>query len=305
MKKLKKLLLLPILIATLSGCNLNKKAEIMASSFIGYDIATMVVQDKMSVRNVIPWGGELHDFEPTPRDIVAINEAKLFIYTSDALEPWINNLVSQPNAIALSESYLLEPYDHEHESIPENDEHNHSSLHFWTDPTTYLQLINTIRDHVIALDPENTAYYTNNARDYYQTIELLHLSLLEYRKLIDQPTLFFAGHNALEAFADRYDLNINSLSESYKPDAEITPQQLANLISQIREQNIHYLFIEELADPKIAKQIKNELSSENYELTLLELHSYHNITKAQAKDGVTYGTLFAQNITNIKLALSN
>lgn len=305
MKRKIKLTLLPLLIATLSGCQNSKEADIVASSFIGYDLATMIVKEKMSVRNVIPWGGELHDYEPTPREIGAINNAKLFIYTSNELEPWIKGLVSQPNALALSDSYELLPYNHDEMSEETPSDHNHSSLHFWTDPTNYLQLINKVRDYIIELDPVNSSYYTSNALEYYESIEATHIALSEYRDNIDKPTLFFAGHNALDAFSNRYDLTIRALSESYKPDAVETPIQLENLINEVVNHDVHYLFIEELAEPKVALQIKNELSKRNYELTLLELHSYHNITKSQAKDGINYGNLFAKNFANIRQAIGN
>ena len=72
MKK-KLLLLLPFLL--LAGCKAREKPDIVVTSFVSYDAVTNIVGDKLKVKNIVPWGSELHDFEPTPRDIEDINNA--------------------------------------------------------------------------------------------------------------------------------------------------------------------------------------------------------------------------------------
>ncbi|MFA5525646.1 MAG: hypothetical protein WC992_02365, partial [Acholeplasmataceae bacterium] len=62
---------------------------------------------------------------------------------------------------------------------------------------------------------------------------------------------------------------------------------------------------EELVEPKAALQIVNELASKDYELNLLVLHGYHNITSKEKEEGARYIDLFSSNINHIKLALNN
>lgn len=217
----------------------------------------------------------------------------------------------------LSTSYTLEEHHHEDEHehttslsvILEEDDHDHedeNAIHFWTDPTTAIQLIEAILQKIIEIDPDNAQFYEDNAEDYIHEIEELHHDLEAFlmSEAHEDSTIYFAGHNALGAFGERYHLNIVSLFEGFKPDSDLTSSELIQFVSQVKVAQAYHLFIEELVEPKAALRIQSELAKENYVLTLLELHGYHNITKSQMEAGVTYRDLLEQNFENIKLALN-
>jgi len=301
MKK-KLLLLLPFLL--LAGCKAREKPDIVVTSFVSYDAVTNIVGDKLKVKNIVPWGSELHDFEPTPRDIEDINNAKLFVYTHPALETWVKDLVTNKNSFDMSihsdveyacKVKKQEHHDHEHD-------HDHT-LHYWTDPHIYIRVMNDLLTVLIDISPANETYFTENHNNY--TARLLATSN-DFRDFLfpplEKPPLFFAGHNALGYFAAAYKLTIKTISESYKPDVDFLSQEIIDFMYEIKIFDSHYLFIEELVEPRVANLIKNELAKENYATTLLELHGYHNITAAQAKEGITYADIFAQNVANIKQA---
>lgn len=289
-------LALALICPVLAGCGDTKNADIVTTLYPQYDIAKQIAHDKLSVSLIVPFGSEIHGYEPTAKDIVAINKAKLFIFTSFEMERWVGGVVSHDvNALNLSGKYTLAPYD-------PNDA---DTLHYWTDPTVILQLINVVRDEIIKIDPENEAYYTQNANSYYEEIENIHREATEYFSAKAKPLIFFAGHNAMGAFGKRYNLSITALSENFQPDADLTPRQLQSIIAELKETGAHYLFIEELVEPRAAQTIINQLANENYELTLLELHGYHNISKEQNKQGVRYADLFKRNLANIKKALGD
>ncbi|HZJ89716.1 MAG TPA: metal ABC transporter substrate-binding protein [Bacilli bacterium] len=304
MKKKKLLLLVPLLL--LSSCNTRGQEEIITSSFIAYDLVHEIAKDKISHRNLVPWGSELHDYEPNAQDVVAVNNAKLFIYTTPFLETWVKNLVNNENAFALSEAFTALPFNPP-VSPKRTHAHDHEgSGHFWTDPTTYLQLINAVRDEIKQIDADNAVFYDENADFYYNEIASLHQSFNTYLTTIERQPIYFAGHNALDAFAARYELEIISLADSYSPSGDLTPQQLIKLIEEIYGTKTKYIYIEELAEPRVARQIKTELKNKyNYDIELLELHAYHNIAKNEAEKGVNYAQIFAQNISNLKLGLSD
>jgi zinc transport system substrate-binding protein len=98
-------------------------------------------------------------------------------------------------------------------------------------------------------------------------------------------------------------LNIVSLFPDFKPDADLTSNELITFVEAVKTSGISYLFIEELAEPKAANQVVNELSKQNYALNLLELHGYHNLTKKDMEDGVTYLDLLERNFSNLQTAL--
>ncbi|HOH94586.1 MAG TPA: metal ABC transporter substrate-binding protein, partial [Bacilli bacterium] len=164
MKK-KLLLLLPFLL--LAGCKAREKPDIVVTSFVSYDAVTNIVGDKLKVKNIVPWGSELHDFEPTPRDIEDINNAKLFVYTHPALETWVKDLVTNKNSFDMSihsdveyacKVKKQEHHDHEHD-------HDHT-LHYWTDPHIYIRVMNDLLTVLIDISPANETYFTENHNNY-------------------------------------------------------------------------------------------------------------------------------------------
>lgn len=320
MKKFASIIILLFVLIFVSACTNDKRADIVTSMFPQYDFARQIVQDKMTVSILIPPGAEIHDYEATSKDMVAINEAKLFIFTSLEIDTWIKDVssIGGENTIVLnlSESYTLAEHGHEDEddhlnnqnttTILETHDHDHDEdIHFWTDPTTAIQLIEAILEKIITIDPTHASFYEANALSYIHELEDLHHEIDEFFELEDyhDAQIFFAGHNAMESFADRYHIHIVSLFPDFKPDAQLTSADRIRFVNEVKQAGAAYLFIEELVEPRAAKAIQEELAKENYTLILLELHGYHNISKTDMEDGVTYLELLSRNFENLKIAL--
>lgn len=314
---MKKLIGLLFLLITMYACAPSKESDIMTTMFVQYDISKQIVKDKMSVSLVITPGAEIHSFQPSSRDIEAIKKSKLFIYTSLEIDSWIKDPVSLggDDSVIMNLSEQYTEFEHNHLSNDNNsynikplDHHDHdhegSDIHFWTDPTNFIQLIEAIAKEIIKIDPNNQEFYRENADLYKEKVNLLHLEMDQYfTSLPTEPILYFAGHNAMGSFAERYHIKIISLQDSYQPDAEPTSVQIQAMIEEIKIADAHYLFIEELKEPKVAKTIKSQLEKSNFDLMLLELHGYHNVTKSQLESGISYRDLMRQNFNNIKEAL--
>ena len=313
MKKIIYLLMITLISIFTVGCENKVDVDIVTTSYIGYDLAKNIAGNNLIIQNIMPLGGEFHDFEPTPQNIRAINYSRLFIFLSLDLEPWVKNNIKQQNSLNLSESYEIDEHhdhgdnnnedkDHDHDL---DDDHDHSTLHFWTDPIVYLQLINVVLNRIIEIDPGNAEMYRNKANIYTKRINELHTEMDTFMLDKWDSQIFLAGHNSMSNFAERYHLDIRSIIKDYKPNADLTGPQLTSFKEEIIADDIHYIFTEELVEPRVANKLKEILEAQNYSLTLLELHGYHNISQNQFKEGITYADLFRQNIINIKHALSN
>jgi len=169
-----------------------------------------------------------------------------------------------------------------------------------------IELIHAIYDNIILIDPENQAFYQSNMEAYVEEIHELHESfetLIEINGWKDK-TLYFAGHNALGLFAERYHLNIVSIYTDFKPEQDTLSAEMITFMNLIKNSDTHYLMIEELIEPLVANKIVESLSKENYELQLLELHAYHNVSNTDFNNKESYTSLFARNILHITLALA-
>ncbi len=292
--------------------------DIVTTMFTHYDLASQIVGDKMTVDLLIPLGADIHNFEASSKDMVDINQSKIFIYTSSEIDQWLKNvdqiMDSDTIVLNMSESYEHQEHDHLNKynnnvllsTTIEEDDHDHDDLHYWVDPTTVLQMIDYILEHVIIVDPDNIDFYQANANAYKAEIENLHLEiyeLLAHEPYIDS-SIYFAGHNAMGAFASRYHIHIESLFSEFKPDDDLTSSEIITFSNLVKTTNTHYLFTEALIEPRAANAIKESLeSNDEYELNILELHTYHNVNQTDWEAKVTYRDLLQRNFENIKIAL--
>ena len=314
MKKFASVLFVLIITVFLVSCTNSKRADIVTTMFPQYDFARQIVGDKLTVSLLIPAGAEIHDYEASSSDMVAIKESKLFLFTSLEIDTWITDETTiggeDTIVLNLSTAYTLLPHDEENHPLDESeieDEHDHDeTLHYWVDPTNAIQLIEAILEKIIEIDPENAVFYTSNANAYIETIESLHHDLESFlmSEEVLESTIYFAGHNAMGLFGERYHLNIVSLFPDFKPDADLTSNELITFVEEVKTAGTLYLFIEELAEPKAANQVVRELAKEQYVLNLLELHAYHNLSKVDMEDGVSYADLLERNYLNLQIVLN-
>ena len=129
------------------------KITVIASIYPVYDFAKEIAGDKANVSMLLSPGVEIHDYEPTPQDMINIQSADLFLYMSNDLEPWAETLISGldnseniktiADGIELIENeefekeYLSSDEDSNHE---EHEEHEKYDTHIWLDPLKAIEI---------------------------------------------------------------------------------------------------------------------------------------------------------------------
>lgn len=179
MKKASISLIILIIIVIGAICIFNKtnkaekqdgKIDIITSIYPVYDFAKQVAGDKANVTMLLPTGVEIHDYEPTPQDIIEIKDSDLFLYLGKELEPWGETITSgidnQENIKDISQGIqLLENEEFEKEYMPESeeetghDEHEKYDTHIWLDPSKSIEIVRNIEKELVQKDPENKNYY--------------------------------------------------------------------------------------------------------------------------------------------------
>lgn len=107
-KKIMGVALIFVLMVSMVGCNTttntkenkkNTKLTIMTTLFPYYDFARAVIGDvkDIDLELLVSPGQDDHSFEPTPKDVVAINKADLFIYNGGSIENWVEEVLKSLN----------------------------------------------------------------------------------------------------------------------------------------------------------------------------------------------------------------
>jgi len=321
LKKMRYFLFLVLsFVLVLSGCSessqdgttsASDKIQIVTTLFPQYDFSRQIAGDKADVTLLLPPGMESHSYEPTPADIIKINKADLFIYTGESMEQWAHKMIKsvdtdQVYVLDVSKGIsLLTPNsddDHDHDSEVEGDEHSEADGHYhaydphiWTSPVNVKMMVNNILEALCEVDPENEDYYKANAEAYQLQLDELNVEFEEVVANAKRDTIYHSGRFAMQYLVKQYGINYVSAPFEAEPSAAL----VAQMISEIKADNIPVIYYEELITPKIAQMISEETGAK-----MLLLHSCHNVSKEDFNNGVTYVSLMQQNVENLRVGLN-
>lgn len=312
MKKIMILTSLLIMSFVIASCQETERYDIITTLLPQYDMAKYISGDDLTVHNILPFGTSPHAFEITSKDRQMIETSSLFIYTSDTLENWVNDITFD---ITVSLNLELELHiehdhhddehdDHDDEHDDHDDEHD---VHYWTNPETMKEMVTVILDHLIEIKPELASTFTLRAESYItqlnRYIDELKLFLETYAS--DDVHLYIAGHNAMAEFGEYFNIEIISLFPDFIPDAELSSLEISKFISELNEHQVKAFFIEPLFDsePIAAQTIKDTLEAQNQLTSYYELHQFHNISAEDFNNNLSLFDIFQKNIENIKLVI--
>jgi zinc transport system substrate-binding protein len=291
----------------------NAKLPVVTTLFPQYDFTRAIGQDKVRVTLLLPPGMEAHAYEPTPQDIVRIRKSRVFIYTGEYMEPWAHKIIVSAkgqNLVIVDVSKgitLMTEADHdEHEAHETHEEHqaeadhHHGGKdpHIWLDPIYAQKMVDNIVAGLSQADPRNRGFYQQNGAAYKAKLQVLHLKYTATLKKAKTRKIIYGGHFAFGYLAKRYGLEYISPYNGFAPDAEPTPQHIAQLVQTMKTSGIKVIYYEELIDPKVARVISGQTGAK-----MLLLHGAHNVKKAELQAGITYLKIMEQNLLKLKQGL--
>ncbi len=254
-------LTLPVLALAISGCGPApgaKKAggpkRILTTFTIIQDMAQNVAGTAAIVESITKPGAEIHDYEPTPLDLVKAQDADLVLWNGMGLERWFEKFLQQvkhvPSAV-LTEG--VEPM-----GIGEGPYTGKPNPHSWMSPANAIIYVENIRKALVKLDPANEATYTKNAATY--TAELRAIDEPVRKKLETIPVEQRWLVSCEGAFS--YLIRNYGMKELYlwpvNADQEGTPQQVQKVVDTVRASRIPVVFSESTISDKAMVQVAKE-----------------------------------------------
>lgn len=247
-------LLLGTLPAGAQTADAGKPKRIVTTFTILQDIAQNVAGDKAIVESITKPGAEIHDYEPTPLDIVKAQAGDLVLWNGLGLERWFEKFFqgvkNVPSAVVTEGITPI--------GIADGPYSNKPNPHSWMSPANAVIYVENIRKALVALDPANAETYSRNAADYTAKLKALDApirALLE-KLPADQRTLV-SCEGAFSYLAKSY-----GLKELYlwavNADEEGTPQQIRKVVDQVRKGRIPVVFCESTVNDKPMQQVAKE-----------------------------------------------
>ena len=304
---------LVLLMLLLCGCSYtapkrSDRLSVVCSIFAPYDFARQVAGDRADVKMLLPTGVESHSYEPTPRDIIELENSDIFFFVSEHTETWVTQITDALESesvrkIEIAEELGIEinDHDHEHHHEEEHEEHDEGETdeHIWTNLETATEMIDCIAEKMGEADPNNADYYSENARSYSAQILKLRDDFSQLVESSKRREIVSGSRFAMKNFTHEFGIEFTAAFDSCVDNTEPSAAVMAHIIDKINTDKLPVIFYEELTEPKIARAVSNETGAK-----MLLLHSCHNVSSDEMKRGETYLSLMRQNYKNLKEALN-
>lgn len=218
------------------------------------DMASNVAGDAAEIVSITKPGAEIHNYQPTPKDIGRTRGADLILWNGLGLELWFEKFLSRLDgvpSVVLSDG--VEPM-----GIRSGPYDGKPNPHAWMSPSAALVYIDNIRDALISIDPGHAEDYTANAAAYADEVRALIEPLRAELAGIPETGRWLVTSEGAFSYLAR-DLDLKELFLwPINADAQGTPQQVKTVIDTIREHDIPVVFSESTVSDKPARQIARE-----------------------------------------------
>ncbi|MBR4830430.1 MAG: zinc ABC transporter substrate-binding protein [Bacilli bacterium] len=309
MKKIITAIISLLLLITITGCNTAKKDNkltILTSNFPSYDFARAITKDvpNTSVEMLLKPGTEMHNYEPTPKDIIKISKSDIFIYVGGESDEWIDDLLDNIDTKKVKVIKLMDLVNTvEEETVEgmqteEEEEEKEYDEHVWTSPKNAIKIVNSLKDEIIKLDKDNSNLYEMNSNIYINELNSIDSKIRIIVENSSRKELIFADRFPFRYLADEYDLKYYAAFPGCSSETEASAKTISFLINKVKEDNIPVILTIEFSNKKIANTISKETGAK-----ILELNSAHNISEEDFNNGKTYVDIMNDNIDVLKEAL--
>lgn len=235
--------------------------------------AEEVAGDGAAVEDLTPPGVEPHDLELSPGQVRLLHRADLVLYLGEGFQPALESVAVQlgSGAVDLLDAVEVRGPDDEDDGH-EDDGHGHdpdaADPHVWLDPERMQAIVVSVSERLSELDPANSAVYERNAAAVAASLTELDEDMQQ--GLADCATRdLVVGHEAFGYLAARYDLNEVGIA-GLDPEAEPSPQRLAEVVRFARDHDVRTIFFERTASPGVAETVAREVGAATAVLDPLE-----------------------------------
>lgn len=231
-----------------------KPLRVVTTFTVIQDIAQNVAGTAAIVESITKPGAEIHDYQPTPLDVVKAQSADLVLWNGMNLERWFekffDNVKNVRSAVVTEGIAPMGIKDGPYEGKP--------NPHAWMSTASALIYVENIRKALAEADPANAATYAKNAADYSAQIKAMDAPLrARLDKVPSEKRWLVSSEGAFSYLTRDY-----GWREAYlwpiNSDEQGTPQQVRRLIDLVRKNKIPAVFSESTISDRAAKQVARE-----------------------------------------------
>jgi zinc/manganese transport system substrate-binding protein len=256
-----------------------ERIPVVATFSILGDMAQEVGGDYVSVTTIVGPNGDAHTYEPTPRDVKALADAKVLVLNGLDFEGWLPRLLAASGfggrqvlasqgvevrhlgngEVVQIKGDAADGHDHGHAS---GEAHGHRAgdvdPHAWQNLANGVLYARNIAAGLAQVDPRHADYYNTRANLYIARMNKLDAEIKNaFGAIAPDRRTVITSHDAFGYFGQAYGIKFISLA-GFSSDAEPTARDVAAIVDMARRQRVAGVFVENVNNPKLARQIARE-----------------------------------------------
>ena len=287
-----------------------EKLQVVATIFPAYDFARAAAGELAEVTMLLPPGAESHSYEPTPADILAVEDCDLFVYLGGESDHWVETILENIDfrGRALRMVDCVELLEEEtREGMQESPGHDHEDHdhgpgevvemdeHVWTAPQNAAAITRAVGEALAELDGANAAGYRLSAEDYAAKLTDLDGAFAAFFADPDRRTMVFGDRFPLRYFAEAYDLDYYAAFPGCGSQTEPSAATVAFLTEKVRTEALGTVWYIEFSNHLVADSIAEAAGAET-----AMFHTCHNVSRAEVEAGATYLSLMEGNLETLR-----
>ena len=315
MNSIKKLLVATLVVLGIAGCATgkenssqttsataeNKKLQVVTTNSIIYDMTKNIAGDLVDLHSIVPVGQDPHEYEPLPEDVQKVQKADLIFYNGINLEnaedAWFTKMVKNAGKVA-DKDYFAVSDGVDVIYLEGEKEKGKEDPHAWLNIENGVIYAKNIAKQLIAKDPKNKETYEKNLAAYVEKLEALDKDAKQrIAKIPEEKRLIVTSEGCFKYFSKAYDIKSAYIWE-INTEEEGTPEQIANLVRQLRASKVPSLFVESSVDDRPMKTVSQETGK--------PIHStiFTDSIAEEGTDGDSYYSMMKWNLDKIIEGLS-
>ena len=292
----------------------NEKISVVTTIFPYYDFTRSIAGDKADIKLLLSPGSEPHSYDPSPSDIVAIENCDIFIYNGGESDEWVESVLDSIENKNMKIMRMMDYVDLLYEQSVEHDEHEHGEEHnhvdehehgeeydehIWTSVKNAEKLSDAIYYELSACDSANKSIYSSNRDRYISKLKSLDSKFSDIVSNAKRNTVVFGDRFPFLYFVTDYSLYYDCAFSGCSSETEPSISTVTHMIDFTRDNQIPVVFYLEFSNGRVARLISEDTGAKT-----MRYSSCHNVTKDEFADGATYISLMEQNANALREALN-
>ncbi len=263
----------------------HPKLTVVTTMTVLADLIRQVGGDKVEVKSLVPPGGEVHTYQPTPGDIKTVAQARIVFFNGAHLEVWIDGTIRNAGKPDLTIVVLSQ-------GLPTISEDGEPNPHLWLDVANAKTYVEKIRDSLSKADPAQVRQCADRAKAYLTQLEELDAWIqVEVKKIPPRRRKLVTFHDAFPYFAKRYGFTLQGVIVA-SPGKEPSARQLTALARRIKQAEVPAVFAESQFNPKVLEVLAKEAG-------VKVVTNLYNDSLSDGPEANSYIALMRHNVTQI------